>query len=46
VGDESVTFHIENEDLLDVQISRVLMSGKRFRETFGRQLIVTKKKTH
>ncbi|WP_319371547.1 Ppx/GppA phosphatase family protein [uncultured Ilyobacter sp.] len=45
VGDESVTFHIENEDLLDVQISRVLMSGKRFREVFGRQLIVTKKKT-
>lgn len=46
VGEEAVTFHIENEDLLDVQISRVLMSGKRFREVFGRQLIVTKKKTY
>ncbi len=43
ITDESVIFHIENEDVLDVQISRVLMSGKRFKETFGRQLIVIKK---
>lgn len=43
ITDESVIFHIENQELLEVQISRLIMSGKRFREVFDRQLIVAKK---
>jgi exopolyphosphatase/guanosine-5'-triphosphate,3'-diphosphate pyrophosphatase len=43
ITDESVIFYIENKELLEVQISRLMMSGKRFKEVFDRQLIVAKK---
>lgn len=43
VDDSRVKFCIDTGELMDVQISRMLMSGKRFREIYKRQLEVIKK---
>lgn len=42
IDDNSVIFCIDTSELMDVQVSRMLMSGKRFREVFGRNLKVVK----
>lgn len=43
IDGERVKFCIDTGELMDVQVSRMLMSGKRFKEVFGRQLEVVKK---
>ncbi|GLI56316.1 exopolyphosphatase [Propionigenium maris DSM 9537] len=43
IDGERVRFCIDTGELMDVQVSRMLMSGKRFKEVFGRQLEVVKK---
>ena len=43
IDNRRVKFCIDTGELMDVQVSRMLMSGKRFKEVFGRQLEVVKK---
>ncbi|GLI57246.1 exopolyphosphatase [Propionigenium maris DSM 9537] len=40
VRDKQVIFSVEKKNLLDIQISRMLMSNDRFKELFNRELVV------
>lgn len=40
VRDKKVIFSVEKKNLLDIQISRMLMSSERFEELFNRELVV------
>jgi len=40
VKDREVIFSVEKKNLLDIQISRMLMSSERFEELFNRKLVV------
>jgi len=40
VRDKQVIFSVEKKNLLDIQISRMLMSSERFEELFNRELVV------
>lgn len=43
VDGSTVKFCIDKGELMDIQVSRMLMSGKRFREVFDRNLEIRKK---
>ena len=40
VNEKKVVLNVEKGRLLEVQISKILMSGKRFKELFNRELVV------
>ena len=43
INDKDVIFHVDEMDVLDIQISKLLVSGRRFKEVFGKSIKVVKK---
>ncbi len=43
IKDKDVIFHVDEMDVLDIQISKLLVSGRRFKEVFGKSIKVVKK---
>ncbi len=43
IKNKEVLFHVEGMDVLDIQISKLLVSGRRFKEVFGKVIKVVKK---